>query len=1803
MGWQDTNRRSPTARRIFRSRLARIAILVASVHTGPAIGDDVPRVVISEIQYHPYGDFAGDEFLELENRGAQGVDIGGWTFIEGIALVIPEGTYLAPGAAMVVSPDRDATARRYGIDRERIVGNWQGRLDNGGELLELVDRQGRTAFRVHYRDEAAWPEAADGFGPSLELCQGYWDAYLPGAWRASPAAHGTPGEPTSPGLRAHAVVSPGASWRWFRGTVEPSGRLEWTRGDFDDSAWETGREPFGHGDASAATTADGIPELYTTLYARIGFALSSADLAEIASGRSRLLLTVRFRGAMVVFVNGRERLRAGIEGNPGRGVGFDESAPSAELSVRELSISGSAEPLASDNVVAIQALASADPEEAFFLSASIVAITEIDGFPAVTLNEIAPATAGDAGFVEVFNAGDVPADLSGAVLVDDAWTTAPYTFPPGSVIPAKSWSVVQGGSLPFPLRSDPLDFVLLQPGVRVIDALAFDPGPQAFPFGRVPDGSARRRRLDRPSPGGANSRTERPSVVIHEIHYHPPEDDADDAASYEFIEIFNPTESEVSLDSWSFRGGVDFDFPPGAVLGPLELGVIAADPATIASHFGLAGVFGPYQGRLSNAGEEIILRDASGEIVASVQWFDEGSWPAEADGTGRSLELVNASLDPSSARSWRPSDGDPTPGRENSTHADRVAPFAIDVAHSPVVPSSTTPVTVTCRVTGSLPPATVVLRSENDTLDAAPVDLPMNDDGASGDLATADGVWTAIIPPQPDGSTIRFEIEATDADGGRARSPLRVDSDYLYEVNDRPLERADIPHYALLLTRDNWRTLRTRNRNSRELLDSTFVDLRRGRTWYGTGVRYRGNGSRNPPDGRFSFRVRFAADDSFDGLERLNLNSQNTHRQVLGNRFFERWGLPYPATVPVALRKEGEVDIRYARVEAYDGEFLERYFESDSDGNLYRGLDGALEYRGATPQRYRDRYSKETNEDEDDWSDLIALTQSFTVPDDVFLSAMESSIDVAEWVDYFAAEGALGNNENSINLDAGDDYFLYARPSDGRFLILPWDADTVFVTDDQPLFRPSADAVQRLLSHPEVAPLYWCALEELQAGLLSRDEVERELARIEPIHSRTELDDILRFLPARHAFLDANIPRVLELEDRSGGGTLLISPGDEWSFWRGRSDPSGGDLSWTLPEFDDSRWERGPSGFGYGDGDDETVLLDMRNDYGTVFIRKLFPIADVDAVRSLALIVDFDDGFVAWLNGVEIARRNFDRPVPRAVDIATRDREAGQPERFAIPNFAELLVPGTNALALVGLNGTLDSSDLSLIPALEAEESTQSACAGVRRTSSESITLQGFAPACATRRVLVGGADADYDPRRARWSHTVPLAPGFNAIEITALDDADHAIEGIEVAIERTSGAVALGGRVDTDRTLTRAGGPYAVSGGLEISAGARVTVEAGTIILLDGAGSPIVVEGSLEILGTPEEPVNFRPGTCNGTGEIVFLSGASTIAGLVAESIDSGEHPLFDVRGSAHATIESSSFFDLPRTAIAVRGNARIEIRDSSFAKVGRALDASENGSALLDGARIENVPSGVAAIGGAVEIVRSELRGAAVALRFEGGEHRISETLISGGGVALSFDARAQVDVSHVTIAGNGVGLEMTPASPAAARICSSSIIWENGVGLSPGTSTAVEFRYSDVQGGVQPGPGNLSSNPRFVDSPRGDYRLQADSPAIGAGEGGSDMGAFPAMLPPGRSFIRGDFDASGSVNLTDAIAGLEFLFRGGAAPRCADAADTTDDGAINLTDPVLLLNHLFLSGPPPAPPYPDAGSDPTPDALDCE
>lgn len=143
--------------------------------------------------------------------------------------------------------------------------------------------------------------------------------------------------------------------------------------------------------------------------------------------------------------------------------------------------------------------------------------------------------------------------------------------------------------------------------------------------------------------------------------------------------------------------------------------------------------------------------------------------------------------------------------------------------------------------------------------------------------------------------------------------------------------------------------------------------------------------------------------------------------------------------------------------------------------------------------------------------------------------------------------------------------------------------------------------------------------------------------------------------------------------------------------------------NWRATNFDDSAWQDGKTGVGYGDDDDNTVVPDRSR---SVFVRQKFTVTDIAEIGEIIFHVDYDDGFVAYINGIEIARANIDAGAfPPYYAGVVNDREAElyqglPPTKFTRKNVDELLVEGENILAVQVHNISTTSSDLSIIPFL-----------------------------------------------------------------------------------------------------------------------------------------------------------------------------------------------------------------------------------------------------------------------------------------------------------------------------------------------------------------------------------------------------------------------------------------------------------------------------------------------------------------------
>jgi hypothetical protein len=161
--------------------------------------ETLPQLVITEIMYDPLPppistgfDSSDYEFVEIQNLGSSPFNLAGCVLAGGIHFLFPNHE-LAPGRTVVVAGDLAAFSSRYGTDGLDALGDYTGRLNNGGDKIVLKDPAGRILTEFTYNSGGAWPKNADGKGSSLELKTVNGDFSAPSSWKASATVGGSPG--------------------------------------------------------------------------------------------------------------------------------------------------------------------------------------------------------------------------------------------------------------------------------------------------------------------------------------------------------------------------------------------------------------------------------------------------------------------------------------------------------------------------------------------------------------------------------------------------------------------------------------------------------------------------------------------------------------------------------------------------------------------------------------------------------------------------------------------------------------------------------------------------------------------------------------------------------------------------------------------------------------------------------------------------------------------------------------------------------------------------------------------------------------------------------------------------------------------------------------------------------------------------------------------------------------------------------------------------------------------------------------------------------------------------------------------------------------------------------------------------------------------------------------------------------------------------------------------------------------------------------------------------------------------------
>ncbi|MEK7781218.1 MAG: hypothetical protein AAB370_06935, partial [Verrucomicrobiota bacterium] len=157
---------------------------------------------------------------------------------------------------------------------------------------------------------------------------------------------------------------------------------------------------------------------------------------------------------------------------------------------------------------------------------------------------------------------------------------------------------------------------------------------------------------------------------------------------------------------------------------------------------------------------------------------------------------------------------------------------------------------------------------------------------------------------------------------------------------------------------------------------------------------------------------------------------------------------------------------------------------------------------------------------------------------------------------------------------------------------------------------------------------------------------------------------------------------------------IMVANGASWRWRKGTNEVSTPNNLWRNNGFNDSTWQTGAAPFHYGESlVNGTTLSDMSNSYTCVFLRIPFVVTNVAEISSVQFVVNYDDGFVAWINGTEVARLGVTNAALAYTNNASVSHEATPGETVTVTGLpANYLVTSTNILAVQGFNISLGGS-------------------------------------------------------------------------------------------------------------------------------------------------------------------------------------------------------------------------------------------------------------------------------------------------------------------------------------------------------------------------------------------------------------------------------------------------------------------------------------------------------------------------------
>ena len=583
-------------------------------------------------------------------------------------------------------------------------------------------------------------------------------------------------------------------------------------------------------------------------------------------------------------------------------------------------------------------------------------------------------------------------------------------------------------------------------------------------------------------------------VVINEMMFHAVSDlDGDD-----YLELFNNGTDPVDLSGWTFSG-ITLTLPAATTIPGGGYLVVAKDAAQFQATYGFAPA-AVYGGNLSNSGETVALRDATAATIDTVSFLDVDPWPVKADGTGPSLELIDATLDNNDSLNWAAATNAAgrTPGAANSVRRAGLGPRITGVVADPAInPAADQPVTVSAAITGQ---TTAVLRYR--------IDFNAEQTLTMTATATPD-IYTATIPGAAAGHLIRYRIEATN-NNGTTRSP-RIDDTILYRGLVVPSGiTSPVPQWEWFIAPADYTTMV--NNPTQEIIRYGAIAYA-GRVYDNVEMEIKGHASQNDPKVSWKFKTPSGYDFDMPGLlvepvDELDMQadwSDRSHgRAILSWDAYERAGFEDHTMFTVRTQRNGAFQGIYNLQETYDGTWRER--EGYDDNQFFEAETSAFSTRPVNVQ-----FSKKAP-DETDFAPIAAFVNGVRLTGNAQRNYLLGNADIPQMINYAAVTAIIEHHDSSSK-----NFYLSQDPVTGRWSIIPWDLDHTlgngccnvnsnFVTPAETGDNTSA-LMRAILAQPEWRDMYFRRLRTLVDDLLAPGRMEALYdARLGPAQTVATLD-------------------------------------------------------------------------------------------------------------------------------------------------------------------------------------------------------------------------------------------------------------------------------------------------------------------------------------------------------------------------------------------------------------------------------------------------------------------------------------------------------------------------------------------------------------------------------------------------------------------------------------------------------------------------------------------------------------------------